>query len=88
MDRSKQTKAHARVIARAWSDSSYRDRLKKDPDAVLAEAGLDLPKGKHVHVVEDTDTRAHFVLPVRPSHITDADLRSEEPHPDICTLPF
>lgn len=88
MDRRSQQKAHARVIARAWSDSSYRERLKKDPHGVLAEAGIDVPEEREVHVVEDTDSHVHFVLPVRPSHISDADLQSEEPHPDICTLPF
>jgi hypothetical protein len=56
----------AKVIAKAWSDDAYKQRLIDDPRPVLTEAGLDLPEGTEVRVVENTDSVAHFVIPAAP----------------------
>lgn len=50
----------ARVVARAWSDASYRERLLEDADAAIAELDFD-HGGKPVTVVENTPT-VHNVL--------------------------
>src|ERR1700674_1038455 len=44
----------ARVIARAWSDPAYKQRLLSNPDAALAELGYGGLQGEHMVVVENT----------------------------------
>ena len=44
----------ARVIARAWSDPAYKQRLLKDADAAIAEMGYGGLQGEHMVVVENS----------------------------------
>ena len=44
----------ARLVARAWADARFKDRLLNDTDTVLAEAELAGRQGEHVVVVENT----------------------------------
>jgi hypothetical protein len=44
------------VIARAWRDPDYLDRLLASPQEVLTAAGLEIPPGVEVRVVADTPT--------------------------------
>jgi hypothetical protein len=67
----RQRRQWARVVARAWDDDGFRQRLLAEPEAVLREAGIALPPGVPVRVVEDdaaqdTDTGACLRLPARP----------------------
>lgn len=71
-----------KVIARAWLDKSFHDRLVKDPHAVLSEAGIDV-KGK-VHVHQNTDTEHHLVLPPRPAAL-DEHVRKQKEKPGSCS---
>ena len=73
-----------KVIAKAWTDEQYRKRLNSSPHEVLAEAGIQVPKTHKVKVVEDTADTVHVVLPARPSHMTDAQLKDDKIHPDLC----
>jgi nitrile hydratase len=50
----------ARVVARAWVDNGFRERLLADPHAACAELGLDIG-GIPVAVVEDTES-VHNVI--------------------------
>ena len=54
----------AEAIARAWRDEAYRERLLGDSAGVLRDAGLELPAGCRVTVLENTDTVWHAVVPV------------------------
>lgn len=56
-------RANAALVQRVWSDESFRERLKRDPRAALAEAGMPVPDGTEVVVLEDTPALAHLVLP-------------------------
>lgn len=56
----------ARVVAQAWADDSYKARLLADPAAVLREEGLQVPVGKTVRVVENSDASTYLVLPALP----------------------
>ncbi len=56
----------AKVFARAWSDAEYKAKLLSDPHAALAEAGVEIPAGKTIKVVENSADIAHLVLPVEP----------------------
>ncbi len=51
------------AIVRAWRDEAYRRQLLGDPATVLREAGLELPAGCRVTVLEDTDAVAHVAVP-------------------------
>jgi nitrile hydratase len=44
----------ARVVARAWTDDAYRERLLADGTAAIAELGYGGPEGEHMVVVENT----------------------------------
>ena len=61
-----QMRTWAKIVAQAWADADYKARLLADPVAVLKEAGLDLPAGVDLRVVENTANVAHFVLPAPP----------------------
>jgi len=43
----------ARVVARAWSDPAYKQRLLSDADAAIAEMGYGGFQGEHMVVVEN-----------------------------------
>ncbi len=47
-------KLHA-LLARAWTDLAYKRRLLTEPAAVLAEAGIAVPRGVELQAV-DTET--------------------------------
>ncbi|HLM84930.1 MAG TPA: nitrile hydratase subunit alpha [Solirubrobacteraceae bacterium] len=44
----------AKVVARAWVDDEYRERLLGDGTAAIAELGFGGPEGEHMVVVENT----------------------------------
>jgi nitrile hydratase len=44
----------ARVVARAWADSGYKQRLLSDADAAIAEMGYGGLQGEHMVVVENS----------------------------------
>ena len=44
----------AKVVARAWSDPAYKERLLADGTAAIAELGFQGPQGEHMVVVENT----------------------------------
>lgn len=73
----------ARVIANAWMDPGYLERLKSDPHAALTEAGVKVPS-KQVRVVEDSDEVTHLVIPKRPAGLEEH-RRKHKAHPGICS---
>ena len=52
----------ARVVARAWSDPAYKQRLLSDADAALAELGFGGLQGEHMVVVENTPEVHNLVV--------------------------
>jgi nitrile hydratase len=51
----------ARVVARAWSDPAYKQRLLTDGTAAIAELGIGGAEGTHMVIVENTP-RLHNVI--------------------------
>ncbi len=51
----------AKVVARAWTDPGYRDRLLADGTAAIAELGYGGAEGAHMVIVENTPT-VHNVI--------------------------
>ncbi|MGQ7791641.1 nitrile hydratase subunit alpha [Faunimonas sp. B44] len=52
----------ARVVARAWTDPSYRDWLLMDGAAAIASLGIAGRQGEHMVVVENTPDRHNMVV--------------------------
>ncbi len=46
----------AKVVAKAWTDPGYRERLLADGTAAIQELGFSGPQGEHIVVVENTPT--------------------------------
>lgn len=65
----------ANVVAQAAVDASYRQQLLSNPAATLQSAGIVVPSGMNVQVLENTSTTAYVVVPQRPSGVSDADLQ-------------
>jgi nitrile hydratase len=51
----------ARVVARAWSDPAYRERLRADATKAIAELGYGGRQGEHMVAVEN-GPRAHNLV--------------------------
>jgi hypothetical protein len=74
------------LVARAWDDLEFKDRLLADPGAVFQEHGIELPRGVEVRVYENTAQAWHFVLPAKVTDLSDDVLRAGEMAEDcVCT---
>jgi nitrile hydratase len=52
----------ARVVAKAWTDPAYKQRLLTDPDHAIAELGYGGQQGEHMVVVENTPKLHNMVV--------------------------
>jgi nitrile hydratase len=52
----------ARVVAKAWSDPAYKQRLMEDATAAIAELGYGGRQGEHMVVVENTPAVHNMVV--------------------------
>jgi nitrile hydratase len=52
----------ARVVAKAWVDPAYRERLRADATAAIAELGYSGGQGDHMVVVENTPDVHNLVV--------------------------
>jgi nitrile hydratase subunit alpha len=52
----------AKVVARAWTDPAYEERLLADGTAAIAELGFQGPQGEHIVVLQNTPTVHHVVV--------------------------
>ena len=51
------------IIARTCTDKSFRRELLSDPAGVLRRAGIEVPRGIGIRVIENTDEKVYLVLP-------------------------
>jgi len=61
-------KAWAKVVARAWADADFKEKLVKDPLSVLKQEGLAFPEGAKVKVIEATGAEVHLIIPPKPEN--------------------
>ncbi len=74
-----------KVIAQAWLDENYHQRLLCEPEAVLKEAGLQLEELlSETGNVPMVANGLAIHLPDRPSSLSDADLKTEGIQALIC----
>ena len=52
----------AKIVAKAWTDSDYKERLLKDGSSAIAELGLLGQQGEHMVVVENTQQIHNLVV--------------------------
>ena len=52
----------AKIVAKAWIDSDYKERLLKDGSSAIAELGLLGQQGEHMVVVENTSYTHNLVV--------------------------
>lgn len=52
----------ARVVAKAWNDPLYLNRLREDATAAIAELGFSGRQGEHMRIVENTDEIHNMVV--------------------------
>jgi nitrile hydratase subunit alpha len=52
----------ARVVAKAWIDPAYKQRLLTDPDHAIAELGYRGQQGEHMVVVENTPNVHNLIV--------------------------
>lgn len=67
MNREQFQKAYAKIVAKAWADDAFRQRLLSDPNAVLRENGIDVPEAVRFTVIESTGNSIPLILPPKPS---------------------
>ncbi len=67
-------KAYSRVVAKAWSDEEFKQRLLADPKATLQAEGVTVPGGAEVHIMESTDQDVYFSLPAKPAGLSTEEL--------------
>jgi len=62
-----QGRKYAELVAKAWSDEGFKNRLKADPVGVLRQAGIQVPDGVQYEVVESTAQKTYIVIPPKPT---------------------
>lgn len=58
--------ALADILARAWTDEAFKQRLVSAPKSVLQEYGIQPPEGFTLRVMLDADEERTLVLPTVP----------------------
>ena len=66
-DQTEWQKAYSKVVAKAWSDSDYKNKLLNDPRAALSDMGLEVPTSLNISVMENSTQKMYLVLPTPPT---------------------
>jgi len=62
------------IIAKCWSDASFKRQLLAAPAVTLKAAGINWLDGTSIIVHENTDKLFHLVIPANPTDLSDDDL--------------
>jgi hypothetical protein len=66
MNKDELSKKWAKVIAKAWADERFKEKLLKNPAQTLKEMGIDLPAGQKIEIHSQSDKIIHLVIPQKP----------------------
>ena len=69
------SKKYAEVIAKAWSDESFKKKLLENPNETLKEFGVPMPEGITFHIHENGSGTCHLILPEKPGELSDEELK-------------
>jgi hypothetical protein len=66
----------SQLIARCWSDETYKRKFVADPVGTFKAEGIatGAPERAAIKVVEDSEKLVHLVIPNRPNELSDEDL--------------
>ena len=65
------------LIQRANTDAQFRSRLKANPGAACKDAGIELPAGKTIKVIDPQPSEIYLVLqPLADGELEDASLEA------------
>lgn len=67
MSNEEKSRKMGQIIAKAWSDDSFRQKLLKDATAVLKAEEVEVPEGVEIRAVENTDNVSYLVIPQQPA---------------------
>jgi hypothetical protein len=62
-----EARKYAQLVANAWLDAEFNRRLRDNPAEVLREAGIEVPEGVEVKVVDPDQEVRRLRLPARPT---------------------
>ena len=74
MSQEQQDNAMSQIVAKCWADDSFKQQILAEPMATLKAEGVHLPEGMSITVLENTANIFHFVIPPKPTELTDSDL--------------
>jgi Nitrile hydratase, alpha chain len=78
----------AQIVARAWADDGFRERLRTDPHGAVAEVtGVSVPESIEIEVLEETPEKGYLVIPLNRVEISDEQLEvagGAYANPDAC----
>lgn len=58
-----------KIIAHAWKDENFRDKLLKNPKEAFKEHGVELPRDTEIKVWQEDANHFYFVLPRAPAEV-------------------
>lgn len=65
------------ILAKCWTDESFKQRLLTDTDTALKAEGVEIPAGYTVRVLENTDKVINYILPPNPNaELSDSELET------------
>lgn len=76
---------YSKIVAKAWSDPAYHDRLISDPRKTLNEAGWGIDDSVHVEVKPDSDKHSLVLgLPKKPQGLGEGQQKNGGANPCCC----
>jgi hypothetical protein len=63
MDEQEAIKQYGQLVAKAWSDPAFKERLHADPAGILRDHGFAVPAEMQVRVLEPSGPRLYMPLP-------------------------
>jgi Nitrile hydratase, alpha chain len=60
-------KKYYQIVAKAWEDESFKQRLFTEPRTVLIEYGIKVPEELEIRFIENTANLLYITLPIKPS---------------------
>ncbi len=67
MAKSNEKNLYAKIVAHAWKDARFKEKLLKNPKEALKEMGIEMPANFDVRVIEEKSNSSTFILPKAPA---------------------
>ncbi len=67
-------KTYGSIVAKAWEDEAFKQRLLADPKAALQAEGLRFPEDAEVRVLETNDRLYHLPPSPKPARLSAEEL--------------